>query len=127
MGNQRAFDVNERLADDGSELFDDVGVPDFNRRLTDKILAAFNHAYSLGEVEVARKLQAVLALAEKSASSKKTARQNGKAANQAELWMTFVKARDRYRPLALAESADALTMSMALEEMKEAYKVWSMS
>lgn len=127
MGNQRAFDVNERIADDGSELFEDVGVPDFNRRLTDKILAAFNHAYSVGEVEIARKLQAILTHTEERASGKKPARQNGQAANQAELWVKFVKARDRYRPLAQAESVDALTMSTALEEMKEAYKDWSMS
>lgn len=127
MGNQRAFDVKERLADDGSELFEDVGVPDFNRRLTDKILSAFNHAYSVGEAEIAEQLRAILINAEGKARGDKPARQTGYAARQAELWMKFVEARGRYRPLAQAESIDALAISTALDEMKEAYKDWSMN
>ncbi len=127
MGNQRAFEIDERFADDGSELFEDVGVPDFNRRLTDKILSAFNHAYSVGEVKIAEQLRAILINAEGTARGDKPARQNGHAAKQAELWMKFVEARGRYRPLAQAEAIDALSMSTALEEMKEAYKDWSMN
>ena len=127
MGNQRAFDTSERLADNGSELFEHVGVPDFNRRLTDKILSAFNHAYSVGEVEIAGQLRATLVNAESKAGGDKFARQTGHAAKQAELWMKFVNARSRYRPLAQAEAIDALALSAALEEMKEAYKDWSMN
>lgn len=127
MGNQRAFDIDQRLVDDGSELFADVGVPDFNRRLTDKILSAFNHAYSVGEVEIAEQLRAILIDAECKARGEKSARQTGHAAKQAELWIKFVKARGRYRPLAQAEAIDALAMSSALDEMKEAYKDWSMN
>jgi len=127
MGNQTAFDVNQRTADDGSELFEDVGVPDFNRRLTDKILSAFNHAYSAGEVEIAEQLRATLVKAERKASGNRSARKKGHAVKQAELWMKFVEARSRYRPLAQAEAIDALAMSAALEEMKEAYKDWSMN
>ncbi len=127
MGNQRAFDINERLADDGSELFKNVGVPEFNRRLTDKILSAFNHAYSVGELEIAEQLRVTLVKAERKARGNKSARQKGFAAKQAELWMRFVKARSRYRPLVQAKAMDAPEMSAAFEEMKEAYKDWSMN
>ena len=37
---------------------DAFGTPDHLRRLSDKILAAFNHAYATGEVELARQLRA---------------------------------------------------------------------
>ena len=32
----------------------DAGVPRYNRRLTDKVLAAFNHAYAMGEMRLTR-------------------------------------------------------------------------
>ena len=38
---------------------------DVRRRLSDKILAAFNHAYSVGEFEIAKQLKAALANNEK--------------------------------------------------------------
>jgi hypothetical protein len=44
--------------------FGSLGMPGFDRQLTDKILAAFNHAYAVGDIQVARRLHAVLALAE---------------------------------------------------------------
>ena len=127
MGNQRAFDTSQHLADDGAELFEAVGVPGFDRRLTDKILSAFNHAYSVGEVEVAEQLRKALIAAEKSSHDENSARRPGHAAKQADLWIKFVEARSRYRPLARAEAIDALAISSALEEMKEAYKNWSMN
>ena len=36
------------------------GILAITRRLSDKVLAAFNHAYATGEVDVASKLRAVL-------------------------------------------------------------------
>ena len=38
-----------------------TGAPRYNRRLSDKILAAFNHAYAVGEIEIASRLREVLA------------------------------------------------------------------
>ena len=38
----------------------DLGAGEFNRRLSDKILSAFNHAYAIGAVEIAEKLKTVL-------------------------------------------------------------------
>src|SRR5690606_5061814 len=79
--------------------FSKLGLPEFDRRLTDKILAAFNHAYAVGEVEVARRLHTVLALAEGHergrvlAASGMERRGNGALA-QADLWVAYVEARN---------------------------------
>lgn len=105
----------------------DLGQPEYNRRLTDKILAAFNHAYAIGERRIAKLLRSVLEDVEsRSRMSGRKARADS-ALGQADLWIAFVEARDRYRALSADESADPEAVAEALEEMKESYKRWSYS
>ena len=50
----------------GDQTSDQIGQRrDVRRRLSDKILAAFNHAYSVGEYEIFKQLKAALVKNEK--------------------------------------------------------------
>ena len=42
------------------ELDKATGLPRYIRRLTDKVLSAFNHAYAVGELEAAERLRDTL-------------------------------------------------------------------
>lgn len=112
--------------------FSSLGTPAFDRRLTDKILAAFNHAYAVGDVEVARRLHAVLALAESHEDGRLLVvagieRRAGGAIDQADLWVAYVEARNSYQAVSepgLPESEEARA---AFAAMKRAYRRWSES
>jgi hypothetical protein len=105
----------------------DLGLPEHNRRLTDKILAAFNHAYSVGERTVAAKLHAVLVECQAQPGPDGTDRRTGRAVTQADLWVKFVQARDAYRTTRQQPGADPATVAGSLDSMKEAYRRWSAS
>ena len=110
--------------------FGDVGIPAFDRRLTDKILAAFNHAYAVGDLDVARRLHAVLALAEDHERSRfleaaGLERRGRGAIDQADLWVAYVEARNSYQAVAAASGAQAPEARAAFEAMKQAYRRWS--
>lgn len=107
-----------------------VGIPAFDRRLTDKILAAFNHAYAVGDVEVARELHALLAVAERHERTRfreaaGMERRGAGALDQAELWVAYVKARNLYQAAAAAGGPQAAEARAAFEVMKQAYRSWS--
>ena len=107
----------------GAMVSETFGAPSYDRRLTDKILAAFNHAYATGAVKTATHLKAVLAEVEVQERTKFT-RRNSSAVGQADLWMAFVEARNRYN--ALSEGGDAPAQAeAALAAMKDAYRAWS--
>lgn len=108
----------------------DVGVPAFDRRLTDKILAAFNHAYAVGDIEVARRLRAVLAMAEEHERRRVREepgreRRGGAAVDQADLWVAYVEARNRYQLLVATQGPQGAESCAAFETMKRAYRRWS--
>jgi hypothetical protein len=118
------------FSDDASEFFIDAGVPRYNRRLTDKILAAFNHAYAMGEMDLARNLWECLVQAEKLGQIAHTRRRPNQALDLAAEWVAFVDARDRYREVsrttqsqqqAQSPSEDA---SDAFRNMRDAYQSW---
>ena len=96
------------------------------RRLSDKILAAFNHAYSVGEHEVAEKLRAALIDNESQSSEFKDMRQSYDPLGEADLWVNFVEARNAYRA-ACDGKKSTVSVAESLEAMKEAYRVWSVS
>jgi hypothetical protein len=112
---------------DGSDLLSDVGAPQYNRRLTDKILAAFNHAYSVGERAVAAKLHAVLVECQAQPGPSGADRRGTHAVTQADLWVNFVQARDAYRSARQQPGADPAMVAGSLDAMKEAYRRWSAS
>jgi hypothetical protein len=101
--------------------------PDSRRRLSDKILAAFNHAYAVGEIEVAKKLKVALSANEKKAGPLGDMRHGYDPLGEAELWVAFVEARNTYRATCDARKHDSRAVAEALEAMKEAYRIWSAS
>lgn len=104
----------------------DTGVPRYNRRLSDKILAAFNHAYAVGEIEIASRLREVLARLDKDQAEGDGQRRDGTIALcQADLWIEFVEARNDYRTLCDKSGADSGVLGTSLDAMKDAYQRWS--
>lgn len=103
------------------------GIPgklDYDQRLSDKILAAFNHAYASGAHKVADRLRNVLADVEMSERGRHDRRSAG-AVSQADLWIGFIEARNDYNALVGRNDAPAREVEAALESMKEAYRVWA--
>jgi hypothetical protein len=94
------------------------------RRLSDKVLAAFNHAYATGELDVAKKLRSILQVTEskRPGGDKRTGYD---AVVHADLWMSFVKSRDTYKVLCEKKGAKASDLATAQEAMKSAYRAWS--
>jgi len=117
--------------EDGNEepelLASDIGTPKFNRRLSDKILAAFNHAYAVGELEVAASLREVLARLDKGADTdtERQRRDSTIALSQADLWIEFVEARNDYRAACDTPQSDPIALDCMLDVMKSAYGRWS--
>ncbi|HLF58477.1 MAG TPA: hypothetical protein VI732_02490 [Alphaproteobacteria bacterium] len=102
------------------------GVPEYGRRLSDKILAALNHAYGVGERDIARQLKSILEEVERKVRGLGIKRQNA-ALQDAERWTRFVDARDRYRTATADARFDPEEVGEALEEMKEAFRSWSLT
>lgn len=117
-----------------SELFSDtsnnasmleLGQPRYSRRITDKVLAAFNHAYVLEEIELAQKLWEALVLAEEVSLRQHSRRRPNQAIELAERWVELVDARSRYQKL----SKDPVTAATpeaeeAYADMRIAYRAW---
>ncbi len=98
---------------------------DVRRRLSDKILAAFNHAYSVGEFDIAKQLKAALANNEKQAGPHKEMRKFYDPLGEAERWIGFVNTRNGYRTACDKNNNDPDAVVEALESMKDAYRLWS--
>jgi hypothetical protein len=118
------INASQLFSDDASEFFIDAGVPRYNRRLTDKVLAAFNHAYAMGEMELARSLWECLVTAEKLGQMNHGRRRPNQALDLAAEWVAFVDARDRYREVSRAPQAQADDPSGAFRDMRDAYQSW---
>ena len=95
------------------------------RRLSDKILAAFNHAYSVGEYEIAKQLRAVLANNENRAGPYTEMRKRYDPLGEADLWVSFVNMRNTYRQASEGGKENPDAVALALEAMKDAYRQWS--
>jgi hypothetical protein len=100
---------------------------DVMRRLTDKILAAFNHAYAVGEVAIAERLREVLAVAEATCNGTAERRTSYDPLGQAATWVEFVEARNRYKWICENRRNDPSGAAEALTAMKDAYRRWSLS
>jgi hypothetical protein len=123
MAEGTPINASQLFSDDASEFFIDAGVPRYNRRLTDKVLAAFNHAYAMGEMDLARTLWECLAAAEKLGQQQHQRRRPNQALDLAAEWVAFVDARDRYREVSRAPQA-ADSASDAFRSMRDAYQSW---
>jgi len=117
---------NVNGADGTLAITSDTGIPRYNRRLSDKILAAFNHAYAVGEIEIASRLREVLARLDKNQAEGEGQRRDGTIALcQADLWIEFVEARNDYRTVCDKPGADSGIVETSLDAMKDAYQRWS--
>ena len=103
---------------------DSCGVPSYDHRLSDKILAAFNHAYASGALETARHLKTLLADVERRERMDESSHGIG-AVDRADLWVAFVDARNRYNALSGRKNVLPTHVDMAIAAMKEAYRAWS--
>lgn len=118
--------VREAGAIDPAEpLVRTYGEPEYFRRLTDKILAAFNHAYASGENSIAERLHELLTVIEGREAERFPARRKSGALIHAELWKDFISARDYYRECCQNDDGDRAETAEALEAMKAAYRRWS--
>ena len=103
------------------------GAPAYDRRLSDKVLAAFNHAYAVGEREIAQRLRTILSEVEDRVRKRGHKPRSNGAMDDAEKWATFVDARDRYRTAKDDRRFDEAAVGQALVEMKDAFKSWSLN
>jgi hypothetical protein len=124
-----------------SNIVVSTGTPKHDRRLSDKILAAFGHAYAEGAIGVAAVLRRALeeaqgtlhgAPAERRAHSGHGAPAERRAHSgyaralvQADLWVAFVDSRDAFRRASAAQAPDLEALEQARAEMMDAYKAWS--
>jgi hypothetical protein len=118
--------VIDRPSQGVEDIASETGTPSHSRRLSDKVLAAFNHAYAVGEINVAANLREILAKLERDrvlAHSQRKA--NPVALSHADLWVDFVEARNDYRVACEDESLDANAVAGVLERMKDTYQRWS--
>jgi len=102
-----------------------TGEPRFNSRLGDKVLAAFNHAYATGALDVARQLREILARLESDhAETRGERRYSSTTLSQADLWMAFVEARNDYQAACGSDDGVSPAGEAALAAMKSAYDAW---
>ncbi len=98
-----------------------------SRRLSDKILAAFNHAHASGETEIARFLHRALETHEAKYGAKQDRRSGFSPLGQADLWVRFVEARNHYKGIFQKRGVAPAPVATALEAMKDTYKRWCLS
>ena len=110
-----------------SEIVVSIGTPKHDRRLSDKILAAFSHATAEGAPAVAAVLRRALEEAERDLNGPGRGRRLGGALVQADLWVAFVEARDHFRRAVDAKAPDPQELEYSRAEMMDAYKRWSYS
>ncbi|MDX1484459.1 MAG: hypothetical protein R3229_08260 [Alphaproteobacteria bacterium] len=113
------------------------GTPRFNRRLSDKILAAYNHAYAADEAELANKLRVLLEEAEAKELAHcerpgasvidKPIRRSSNAVHQAHLWSQFVDAKQGYVSLSIRENSPLEDVEAAYAGMRNSYTRWAVS
>ena len=116
------------LSDNLSRTVDpDSNGSEVGRRLSDKILSAFNHAYAVGESDIADRLKGALEANEARRNNGSDYRTTYDPLGQAEKWVAFVEARNRYKVVSVTAVEDAPELVNALEQMKDAYRLWSMS
>jgi hypothetical protein len=118
-------EIAVRETDEVAALAETVGRPRYDRRLADKVLAAFNHAYAVGAHDVATTLRDLLASVEKKDPYSVQRRNGHQATQQADRWIAFVEARNRYRRAVQDVDGEPAALERALTEMKDAYRHWS--
>ena len=113
---------------DSASIFEAGPAPSpVSRRLSDKILAAFNHAYASGETKIARFLHRALESHEAKYGPTQDRRSGCSSLGQADLWVRFVEARNHYKGISQQRGMTPAEVATALEAMKDTYKRWCLS
>jgi hypothetical protein len=125
--------VKVKFDEQPAALANALGMPQYMRRLSDKILAAFNHAYATGEYDIADKLWAVLgeldSLAEVDRRLNRPEaleQRRSDALGHAQRWVSFVEARNLYRAAMDSPAGRGPDIAEAMAAMKEAYRRWAL-
>ena len=105
------------------ELMASYGEPPYSRRLADKLLAAFNFAYAVGETDIAAAVKDLLG--DLDGATKEERRQQPSNVEQADLWAAFVEARNAYRAVCATDPDNIESCDAALAAMREAYRAWT--
>lgn len=108
-----------------SEIFLSIGQPVRDRRLTDKILGAFSHAYASGEIGAAATLRRALEEVEFGPMAGNAERRASNALDQADLWVEFVDARKAFGRATECQQSNPTEVEESRCEMIEAYRRWS--
>jgi hypothetical protein len=109
----------------------------FDRRLSDKILAAHNHAYAVGAIALAEALMVQLdrtETAERETYRRKSTGSFGSysprqssAVEHGKLWQAYVDARNAYNALCLQASTPSGRVVRAAREMRRRYAKWALA
>lgn len=113
------------------------GSPKFDRRLSDKVLAAHNHAYAIGERDLADRLlellkrteddeRAAVARRNQSLAASRRQRQSS-AVNQAALWRAYMDALDTYDTLVIQMKISTERLDAAKALVKRSLARWRLS
>ncbi len=89
-----------------------------SRRLSDKILAAFIHAYSLGRIDLADRLMDAL----HHCNETDDVNRSDEALERAKLWMRFVQARNFYNEIKNSNGEESDEAHEALLAMKVVHR-----
>lgn len=118
--------VSSEQSEEGGPLGDaePLGETAYSRRLSDKILSAFNHAYALGEADIAGHLRNALQACAELERNVGGTRAQVRALDQADMWVNYVDARDAFNAVKRRREGNA---DQALTRMREAYRRWSNS
>lgn len=98
----------------------DLGEPRYSRRLSDKILSAFTHAYSLGRIDLADRLMDALHLCGEADGTDRS----GEALDRAKSWVRFVQSRNLYNEVKTVKGEESDEAHEALLAMKAAHRNW---
>ena len=108
-----------------SEILVAHPAPKHDRRLSDKILAAFAHAYEVGELGIAATLRRALEESELRGCETHPERRHSDMLQQADLLVEFVDARAAYKRANERTPSDPEEVDLATREMIDAYRRWS--
>jgi len=108
-----------------SEIVLSIGQPARDRRLTDKILGAFSHAYASDEIAVAATLRRALEEAVLGPMPGKAERRASNVLAQADRWVEFVEARKAYSRATDRKQPDPAEIEESRRDMIDAYRRWS--
>ncbi len=110
--------ISPKTSTQAAKFLRRLGASAHSRRISDKILAAFIHAYSLGQIDLADRLMGAL----HHCNEADDVDRSGEALERAKLWMRFVQARNLYNEIKNSTGEESDEAHEALLAMKVAHR-----